>query len=146
MAADIEQLRRWLRISTGQVVVGEGMLARDLNQRQAGAMLAVALPAVLDALEHSRDIYTLREAGLRVLDDEQCCELACSSGACESCPCCQAGWCVWGHHVEIPDRDLTPASNYRIWLDTAKDHNPVAKLLAELEGAIEVEYDEAVPS
>ena len=51
---------------------------------------------------------------------------------------------MFGHSGEIPTRDLTPASDYRIWLDNSAKHNPVAKLLADLEGATGVEYDEAV--
>lgn len=80
------------------------------------------------------DIYELRERGVRVLDSDQCCELACSGGACESCPCCCAGWCVWGHCGEIPNPE-TDSDNYRIWLETAAEHNPVAKRLLELESA-----------
>lgn len=77
------------------------------------------------------DVYQLREAGYRVLDEEQCCLLGCSGGACESCVCCSAGWCVAGNSGEIPEP--SDSENYRIWLDVASEHNPVARRLAELE-------------
>jgi hypothetical protein len=77
------------------------------------------------------DIYELRERGVRVLGDEQCCELACNGGACESCPCCQAGWCVSGHDGTPDPGD--DAENYRIWLEVASEHNPIAKRLNEVE-------------
>lgn len=92
------------------------------------------------------DIYELREAGVRVLGDEQCCELGCDGGACESCPCCCAGWCVFGHSGEIPPYDLTPDSDYRIWIYEAADHNPVAKLLAERDRLIGLDFEEPVPA
>ena len=86
------------------------------------------------------DIYELKEQGVRVLGDEQCCELACDGGACESCPCCQAGWCVFGHSGEIPD-PVNDSENYHIWLDVAREHNPVAKRLAEIELLLGLDFD-----
>lgn len=83
-------------------------------------------------MSESVGVYELRERGFRVLGDEQCCELACDDGACESCPCCAAGWCVAGHSGEIPN-PTTDAENYAIWLEVASEHNPVAKRLADLE-------------
>lgn len=85
------------------------------------------------------DRYQLREAGYPVLGDEQCCELGCDGGACESCPCCCAGWCVNGRG-EIPRPDDT--ENYRIWLDVAREHNPMARRLAELEQERGMVFDE----
>lgn len=64
--------------------------------------------------------------GLRVLGDEQCCELACNGGACETCPCCSAGWCVSGADGQIPD---TKDPNFETWLEVAAEHNPVAAAL-----------------
>lgn len=116
-------------------------------ERDAREVLAEALPVIVAAVraDLAGDVYELRELGVHVLGEEQCCELACNGGACESCPCCCAGWCVWGHSGTIPDRDLTPHSHYRIWLDTAAEHNPVAKLLAQIEGTAGLEFDEPVP-
>lgn len=28
--------------------------------------------------------------------DDHCCEHGCSGGACETCACCCAGWCIGG--------------------------------------------------
>ena len=36
------------------------------------------------------------DQGENSLGEEQCCYLACDGGACELCPCCCAGWCVFG--------------------------------------------------
>lgn len=48
------------------------------------------------------------------------CPVGCADGACETCPCCGAGWCVYGIDglPEEPD-DLS------MWLDVAADHNPL---------------------
>lgn len=59
--------------------------------------------------------------------DEFCCPDGCGSGACESCPCCLAGWCVGGNDG-LPDGDPEDLAH---WLDIAKQHNPlVAALVA----------------
>ncbi|PRB14484.1 hypothetical protein [Microbacterium sp. MYb62] len=58
-----------------------------------------------------------------------CCEDGCGSGACETCPCCSAGWCVSGVDG-IPD---APEDRER-WLDVAAEHNPVAAALQAAEG------------
>jgi hypothetical protein len=73
-----------------------------------------------------QDHYGAREMGLRVLGDEQCCELACNGGGCESCPCCWAGYCVSGSDGQIPD---TTDPNFATWLEVAAEYNPVAKAL-----------------
>lgn len=56
---------------------------------------------------------------------DYCCAIGCGSGACESCPCCGAGWCISGRDglPENPD-DLA------LWLEVAAEHNPVADALA----------------
>lgn len=77
-------------------------------------------------MEVLSDVHLLREQGVRVIGEDQCCELGCDGGACESCPCCCAGWCVNGRDG-LPD----DPEDYRIWLEEAKDHNPIAARLAE---------------
>lgn len=57
----------------------------------------------------------------RILGDEQCCELSCNGGACEGCPCCSAGWCVFGHDGLPEDPE-----DFTTWLRVAAEHNPVA--------------------
>ena len=71
------------------------------------------------------DELDIRE-GSRVLGPEQCCEQGCNGGACESCTCCAAGWCVTG-------RDGLPedAEDFAIWLKYASEHNATAKALAD---------------
>lgn len=91
--------------------------ASDADRRQA-------LAAVL----RDRDRLVDEVRALRAeLDDqarrgpEQCCDLACNGGACESCPCCTAGWCVTGADgVPLEHDDLSA------WLAVAAEHNPVA--------------------
>lgn len=84
-----------------------------------------------------------RQPGDVVLRDGQCCQLACVAGACESCPCCCAGWCVNGFDG-LPDGDEERSS----WLEVAAKHNPIAAaLLVSLPpapgGADGVEWDDA---
>ncbi len=55
---------------------------------------------------------------------EWCCENGCGSGACETCPCCSAGWCVSG--VEGVPED---AEAREFWLEVAAEYNPVAAAL-----------------
>lgn len=57
---------------------------------------------------------------------EYCCQLGCGSGACESCPCCAAGWCVSGGG-DLP-RD---PQDLEQWLSVAADYNPVAAALRD---------------
>jgi hypothetical protein len=105
----------------------------------ADAALTAALPLIEARIRAAQaevlDVYELRERGLRVLGDEQCCELACNGGACETCPCCCAGWCVAGHSGEIPNPE-SDAENYEIWLSEAREHNPVARRLSDVEDAL----------
>lgn len=61
---------------------------------------------------------------------EWCCESGCGSGACETCPCCSAGWCVSG--VDGVPED--PEDRER-WLDVAAEHNPVAAALRAVGGS-----------
>ncbi|ONI62659.1 hypothetical protein CSIV_14385 [Microbacterium sp. CSI-V] len=56
-----------------------------------------------------------------------CCQHGCGSGACESCPCCAAGWCVSGSDG-MPENQEDLAQ----WLEVAAEHNPVAAALAEV--------------
>lgn len=49
------------------------------------------------------------------------CPVGCDSGACETCPCCGAGWCVYGIDGLPEDPD-----DFAQWLEVAADHNPLA--------------------
>lgn len=60
------------------------------------------------------DEYQLRR-GL-----EACCDEACNGGACESCRCCAAGWCVTGADGMPPD-----PGDMAGWIEVAREHNPV---------------------
>jgi hypothetical protein len=51
---------------------------------------------------------------------EQCCDEACNGGACETCRCCAAGWCVTGYDG-IPEH----ADDLDGWMGVAAEHNPV---------------------
>ncbi len=65
---------------------------------------------------------------------EWCCEKGCGTGACESCPCCAAGWCVSGIDG-IPDE----SEGFDQWLEVAAEHNPLA---ARLQAALRVPVGE----
>lgn len=60
---------------------------------------------------------------------EYCCENGCGSGACESCVCCGAGFCVGGSDGVPEDAD-----DRARWLFFARGLNPVADALAEALG------------
>jgi hypothetical protein len=50
-----------------------------------------------EALEALREDWSLEEIVREAIRNaEWCCEIGCGSGACESCPCCCAGYCVSG--------------------------------------------------
>lgn len=52
------------------------------------------------------------------------CPVGCDDGACETCPCCSAGFCVYG----LDGLPEDPEDVGR-WLEVAAEHNPVAALL-----------------
>lgn len=56
-----------------------------------------------------------------------CCALGCGSGACETCACCSAGWCVMGYDG-LPEH---PQDRKR-WLEVAAEYNPIAAELARV--------------
>lgn len=51
---------------------------------------------------------------------DHACHLGCESGACETCACCYAGWCVFGL-----DGLPTEPDDLSMWLDVAAEHNPL---------------------
>jgi hypothetical protein len=70
------------------------------------------------------------------------CPVGCDDGACETCPCCSAGFCVYG----LDGLPEDPEDVGR-WLEVAAGHNPVAALLKarvwSVDGAEGGERDEA---
>lgn len=52
---------------------------------------------------------------------DRCCSLGCDSGACETCPCCCAGWCVMG-----TDGLPADAEDQAQWFEIAVEYNPLA--------------------
>lgn len=84
-------------------------------------------PTIADACRELTERWTVRElVAYAMKNGDYCCEVGCGGGACESCPCCCAGYCVGG-------LDGVPAdpSHFRPWLAAAAKHNPVAaRLLA----------------
>lgn len=79
---------------------------------------------------------------LRVMTDEQCCWLSCKGGACETCPCCSAGYCVWGTDFEA-DGIPTDRDEWLAWVSVAAEHNPVAKVLSNVLRELGIEADAA---
>lgn len=57
-------------------------------------------------------------------DREHACHVGCRGGACETCPCCCAGWCVFGLDGLPEDAD-----DFADWLEIAAEHNPLAAAL-----------------
>lgn len=63
---------------------------------------------------------------------EQCCDEACNGGACETCRCCCAGWCVLGTDG-LPEY---PADLAR-WIEVAREHNPIVEAWAASRAEVE---------
>jgi hypothetical protein len=84
-------------------------------------------PTIADAYHELTGRWSVRELVEHAMKDgEYCCQVGCGSGACESCPCCCAGYCVGGADG-VPD----DAAHFRPWLAAAAVHNAVAaRLLA----------------
>jgi hypothetical protein len=72
-------------------------------------------------LSDIRDTYPM----LKVFGETQCCLVGCDDGACFECPCCQAGWCVFGHEG-LP----STLPELRDWLVVAVEYNPIARLVS----------------
>lgn len=58
------------------------------------------------------------------------CPVGCADGACEICPCCSAGFCVYGMDGLPEDPE-----DVGQWLEVAAAHNPVAALLKARAGS-----------
>lgn len=79
-----------------------------------------------DALEALREDWSLEEIVKEAIRGaEWCCEVGCGSGACESCPCCCAGFCVSGRDG-LPNDDPEAVG---FWLEMAAPHNPAIAAL-----------------
>lgn len=61
----------------------------------------------------------------RIETPDHRCPVGCDGGACETCPCCSAGWCVFGLDGLPEDAD-----DFAAWLEIAAAHNPLAAALA----------------
>lgn len=77
----------------------------------------------------------------RLLLDEQCCQFGCNGGACESCTCCGAGYCISGvdgvptpGSPDNPDYGAHGQEVFDNWLEVAAEKNPIA---AALKSALE---------
>lgn len=55
---------------------------------------------------------------------EHCCNLGCDGGACESCPCCCAGWCLNGADG-VPDGS---PENLAFWHELRAEHGITAEV------------------
>jgi hypothetical protein len=125
-------IHAWLdHIDGGPVIYVDGhggpvIAVDEADMRRGGKVPATAVELVTmeDAVDALRKHPGSR--GVRLLGIEQCCENACNGGACESCRCCSAGWCVTGADG-LPD---TPEDLAR-WVEAARVHNPIAAALAE---------------
>lgn len=96
------------------------MTTRSASQidDQAGELREV-LAEVNDRVGLSALVSHARQEG------SYCCPDGCGSGACETCPCCCAGWCVSG-------TDGVPKNpgDFAQWVVVAAEYNPVAAELA----------------
>lgn len=108
-----------------------GDFGADHAKKAADAVEAIErdLPA---ALQELRDAFTVQEIVLAAIKGQEwCCEYGCGSGACESCPCCQAGWCVTGFDFKVGGWPEDGEDVGR-WLEIAAEHNPIAAQLAKV--------------
>lgn len=81
------------------------------------------------ALEELRENWSLEEIVKEAIKEaEWCCEVGCGSGACETCPCCCAGYCVSGRDG-LPNDDPEAVG---LWLEIAAEHNPAIAALRPL--------------
>lgn len=81
------------------------------------------------ALDKLQEDYSLAEIVQEAIKEaEWCCEVGCGSGACETCPCCSAGYCVSGRDG-IPNDDPDALG---FWLEIASQHNPAIAQLRPL--------------
>jgi hypothetical protein len=103
------------------VSISDAAVAAASQARVTGTMRE-ALEAAWD---HTQE--EMSEAG-RLLLDEQCCEFGCNGGACESCVCCSAGWCVSGHDF-LNGGDWPEGEDLENWLAVAAEKSPVAAAL-----------------
>jgi len=79
-----------------------------------------------EALEQLRENWSLEEIVREAIREaEWCCEVGCGSGACETCPCCCAGYCVSGRDG-LPNDDPEEVGR---WLEIAAEHNPAIAAL-----------------
>ena len=107
---------------------GNGALSEEqfskLVRRLADTAIAVRStePITLEDVYEATSLKDLIDEARS--DGAWCCENGCGSGACETCPCCSAGWCVSGVDgiPEEPEARLW-------WLEVASEHNPVAAAL-----------------
>jgi len=68
-----------------------------------------------------------------------CCDNGCGSGACETCPCCSASYCVSGFDG-VPD----DPEDREHWLEVASEYNPVAAALRAAEAQPQGEPSDAL--
>lgn len=87
-----------------------------------------------DALNSLLEDWSLEEiVRAAIRDAEWCCEAGCGSGACYSCPCCSAGFCVSGR--DFPVEGMTD-EEWTHWLSVAVEHNALAPRLFALEAML----------
>lgn len=127
--ADVDRARSWLEY------VAENPYAFDEATDSIRTVLVALGEAERELAALRGDVADLEAR--RVLGPEQCCELACDGGGCEICPCCCAGWCVFGHG----GMDIDNAEDRASWLAVAVGHNPVAAWLGEAEHELAMRRD-----
>ncbi|MFJ2506307.1 hypothetical protein [Microbacterium sp. NPDC087592] len=108
----------------------DGVTLRPIDRQIADAVLAAGftrseIPERALTLEDLSIASSLKDlVGEARSEGVWCCDNGCGSGACETCPCCSAGWCVSGFDG-VPE---APEDRER-WLEVAAEHNPVAAAL-----------------
>jgi hypothetical protein len=96
-------------------------------------------PTISDAWHELTERWTVKElVAYAMREGNYCCQVGCGGGACESCPCCGAGYCVSGlDGVPMPGSTVNPDDDaygqevFDAWLAVASQHNPIVRMLAE---------------
>lgn len=53
---------------------------------------------------------------------DHCCPLGCDGGACESCPCCAAGWCLNGRDGLPVGENQWGEAHVDFWRELRTEH------------------------
>ena len=106
---------------------GEWVPVQTVKSRHAAQQQHVGLLQLIEQGEPIRNVQLVELTADGMTGREHACLVGCTTGACETCPCCGAGWCVFGLDGLPEDAD-----DFADWLEIAAEHNPLAARFAAL--------------